>query len=108
MHQQILIPAVLDLVQLHIEFQLFFRPFPLQRQNGLPHLLIEPEACLLRPDGLIVQLGQQQNVSRQRGQAAGVKEDLLNIGLLLRLRLLVILQKRGIALDGVDRRLELV
>ena len=59
-------------------------------------------------DGLAVELRKQQNVAREGGKPARVEENLVDVLRLLLGGLLVLLQKRGVALDRADGRFELV
>ena len=59
-------------------------------------------------DGLTVELREQQDVARERGEPARVEENFVDVLVLLLARLLVLLQKRGVALDRADGRFELV
>lgn len=59
-------------------------------------------------DGLAVELRKQQNVAREGGKPARIEEDLVDVLRLLLGGLLVLLQKRGVALDRADGRFELV
>ena len=98
MEQQAFIAAVHYLIQFYVKVDILLRPFLFQRHNGLPYLLVKTEYCALWPDRLVVDLGQQQDVARQRGQPPGVEQDFFNVCLLLLRRLVVILQERGVPL----------
>ena len=106
--QKTLVAGKIHGVEVYVEVDLFFRPSALERQNALAHLLVEAEARAPGTNGLAVELAQQQNIARKGGEAARIEEDLVDILRLLLARLLMLLQERGIALDGADGRFEFV
>ena len=108
MVQQAFISLILHAVQLHIKFHILFRPGRLQSHNGLPDLLVQAESGLLGLDGLILNFGQQQDVSHKRRQPLGIEQDLLHIPLLILVQIIPTLQQGRIPLDGVDWGLELM
>ena len=71
MQQKAFIAEKWRLCQLHLKAKLLLRPHLLQRDDGLPDLLVQPELRFLRQDGLIAQLGQQQDVPCQGRTACG-------------------------------------
>ena len=107
-HQQPRVAPVADLLQIDVEFDLLFAPPGLQRQDRLAHLLVQAEHRGLPGDGLVLHLGQKQNVADQAGQPVGVVQNLVHVLALLRRGPVRILEQHGVALDGVDGGLELV
>ena len=79
MLQEPRIARVFDLVEIDVEVDVLFRPPALKGKDALAHLLIEAEALAPGADGLTVELAQQQDIARQRGEAARVEEDLVDI-----------------------------
>ena len=57
---------------------------------------------------LVFQLAKQQDAANQTGQPLGIEQDLIDVFALIAVQILAALQQGGIALDGIDRRLELV
>ena len=108
MAQEIFIARVFYLVKVNVELYFFLFPLALERENGLAHLLVEPECAGLEAYRLVVDLREQQDVPNKVGQAARVENDLIDIGVLLLIGQLTVLKQGSVALDGVYRRLELV